>query len=187
MAILNFMVFFPGKEKKETRFIEKIHSSLIQNNLMGDWFNSEACDKFYKNINKSYVLDINTVAEGDAKLHTIREDKTNRWKAGMLIDFFINARTKNMLRFAPRVKVVSVQKIEITYFDEQNPKFTAQLSKIAAEYYNEVEVVVDNEVLNAKAINELVKNDGFVTPEDFFAWFNKDFSGKIIHWTDLKY
>lgn len=23
--------------------------------------------------------------------------------------------------------------------------------------------------------------------EDFFNWFNKDFSGKIIHWTDLNY
>lgn len=181
MAILNFMVFFPGKEKKETRFIEKIHSSLIQNNLMGDWFNSEACDKFYKNINKSYVLDINTVAEGDAKLHTIREDKTNRWKAGMLIDFFINARTKNMLRFAPRVKVVSVQKIEIEWYFENQV----------------VQIFIDNERMFSYDIKypedlstkfkHFVQNDGFSTIEDFLDYFNKDFSGKIIHWTDLKY
>lgn len=180
MAILNFMVFFPGKEKKPTFFKEKIWTAILTKGIT-----CNAIELF--DLAKHSLPEQMGLKDHSPKLHTIREDKTNRWKAGMMIDFFINARTKNMLRFAPRVKVVSVQKIEITYFDEQNPKFTAQLSKIAAEYYNEVEVVVDNEVLNAKAINELVKNDGFVTPEDFFAWFNKDFSGKIIHWTDLKY
>ena len=36
-------------------------------------------------------------------------------------------------------------------------------------------------------LRELAKNDGFESVEDFFAYFNKDFKGKIIHWTDLQY
>lgn len=28
---------------------------------------------------------------------------------------------------------------------------------------------------------------GFDSVKDFFRYFNKDFKGKIIHWTDLKY
>ena len=33
----------------------------------------------------------------------------------------------------------------------------------------------------------LVQNDGFASISDFFKFFNKDYTGKIIHWTDLKY
>ncbi|OXA76380.1 hypothetical protein B0A58_07345 [Flavobacterium branchiophilum NBRC 15030 = ATCC 35035] len=47
------------------------------------------------------------------KIHTIREDKNDRWKVGNKIDFFINARQKNMFRFAPVLPVVNTQKIEI--------------------------------------------------------------------------
>ena len=57
-----------------------------------------------------------------AKVHTIREDKNNRWHAGTMIDFFINTRQKEMFRFAPVLPVVSVQKIEIkwfTFFDKK--------------------------------------------------------------------
>ena len=164
---------------KPTYFVEKIWEAFLQ---LGIQFKADEMKIGIEALPEGYKIKTNS-----PKIHTIREDKKNRWKAGVMIDFFIHTRTKDMYRFAPRVKVVSVQKIEITYFDEQNPKFTAQLSKIAAEYYNEVEVVVDNEVLNAKAINELAQNDGFDTIEDFFAYFNEDFTGKIIHWTDKRY
>ncbi len=33
----------------------------------------------------------------------------------------------------------------------------------------------------------LAMNDGFDSVEDFFKWFNKDFSGWIIHWTMFRY
>ena len=33
----------------------------------------------------------------------------------------------------------------------------------------------------------LVQNDGFASISDFLKFFNKDYTGKIIHWTDLKY
>ncbi|MCH5690012.1 hypothetical protein LWM68_40800 [Niabella sp. W65] len=34
------------------------------------------------------------------KIHTLREDKNDRWTKGIMIDFFINSRTKDMFRFA---------------------------------------------------------------------------------------
>lgn len=41
--------------------------------------------------------------------------------------------------------------------------------------------------LKRSQIEELAMNDGFESVDQFFAWFNKDWKGKIIHWTDLKY
>jgi len=36
-------------------------------------------------------------------------------------------------------------------------------------------------------LKTLARNDGFESVDDFFKWFNADFQGKIIHWTDFKY
>jgi len=36
-------------------------------------------------------------------------------------------------------------------------------------------------------IERLAENDGFNTASDFLEWFDHDFTGKIIHWTDYKY
>jgi hypothetical protein len=36
-------------------------------------------------------------------------------------------------------------------------------------------------------LNKLSKNEGFNLVDDFFRFFNKDFEGKIIHWTNYKY
>ena len=105
------------------------------------------------------------------KLHTIREDAKNRWKPGTMIDFFINCRQKDMFRFAPKLPVVSVQDFVIKRWGTK-PKV----------YINDSFFPLpDKEVLN------LAQNDGFDTVKDFFEYFNKDFTGKIIHWTDFKY
>lgn len=34
---------------------------------------------------------------------------------------------------------------------------------------------------------KLANNDGFDTTDDYFKWFNRDWRGSLIHWTDLKY
>lgn len=34
---------------------------------------------------------------------------------------------------------------------------------------------------------ELAVNDGFDSDEMFFKWFDKDFDGWLIHWTDKRY
>ena len=48
-------------------------------------------------------------------------------------------------------------------------------------------MIIDNIVLTNKQIEQLAKNDGFDSVQDFFNWFNEDFNGRIIHWTDFKY
>lgn len=111
------------------------------------------------------------------KIHTIRQDKNDRWKPGVMLDFFINARQKNMFRFAPRIPVISVQKVFMTYLPHLGNGF---------------EVSIDGKYLYKKEIEQLAINDGFDNVEDFENYFisqmkDDEFSGKIIHWTNLKY
>ena len=113
------------------------------------------------------------------KLHTIREDKSDRWRAGVMIGFFINARQKNMFRFAPRIPVVSTQRILMSY-----------------AYANIIHITINGRRLNDWQEKEkLAINDGFESWGDFVDYFipiiekseNGFFTGKIIHWTDLRY
>ena len=54
-------------------------------------------------------------------------------------------------------------------------------------------IYVDGKELHIEQRLILAKNDGFCLPNgepsliNFGLWFNKDFDGKIIHWTDFKY
>lgn len=114
-----------------------------------------------------------------SKLHTIRHDPHNRWKPGMKIHPVINNRTKNRFQFAPVVKCVSVQKIEIKYWNK------------CGDYPN---IIIDKhygyhayEKDGFEFMEQLALNDGFPSVEAFFQYFNADFKGKLIHWTDLKY
>lgn len=112
------------------------------------------------------------------KIHTIREDKKNRWKAGMMIDFFINVRTEDMFRFAPRVPVTSIQKITMSY-----------------SWNYIINIWINGRELTPSERLKLAINDGFDSWEEFFEYFypliksteDNFWKGKIIHWTDLKY
>ncbi len=116
------------------------------------------------------------------KLHTIRKDKNNRWKKGSEIHFSINIRTKEQQQFVPVIKVESVQKIEITEM------IMTQTTYCYVTKNNKIyKVEVDGYSLTENQIKKLAINDGFNSADDFFEWFNGDFTGKIIHWTDLKY
>ncbi len=103
------------------------------------------------------------------KRHTIRAGK--RWRPGMMIDFWINMRTKDQFRFAPRVPVVSVQDIEIKHGFAKSHR----------------QVIVNTWIMPNDEVEELAINDGFPDLESFFKWFDSDFEGQIIHWSDLKY
>lgn len=108
------------------------------------------------------------------KFHTIREDSKDRWKAGMNIHFVINSRAKNRFQFAPVSPCVSVQDIRISWtYDNSRP----------------LDVIIDNTAFNPYGITvqSLAINDGFKSVDDFFKYFNKDFNGKLIHWTGLRY
>ena len=90
-------------------FVEKIWLSLLSD--------KEYCNQIY-DYEKRHVELFDDYFETpdyglESKLHTIREDKTNRWKAGNDIHFVINNRTKDRFQFAPIVKCKSVQNIEI--------------------------------------------------------------------------
>lgn len=161
--VLSFKTQINGKP---TYFVEKIHSGLLQNGIID--FEGISFEDQNFNLNK--------MAESQPKLHTIRKDEKNRWKKGRIIDFFINSRQKNMFRFAPRIPVVSIQKIKIKHV------------KNDPDYLDHTSVDVDDKrLLQKDALLHLAQNDGFECFADFAAYFSEDFEGIIIHWTDLKY
>ena len=158
---------------KPTYFVEKILKS----------FDGKDCTEDDKLMLKEAIyLELLSPFKYDEvkpKLHTIREDKNDRWKPGVMIDFFINARQKNMFRFAPRIPVVSTQRILMSY-----------------AYANIIHITINGKRLNDWQEKEkLAINDGFESWDDFVDYFipiiekSEDgfFTGKIIHWTDLKY
>lgn len=114
------------------------------------------------------------------KIHTIREDKSNRWKIGNKIHFVINNRTKNRLQFAPVLTVKAIQEIII--------KHNKGIIDVWIDGTMYEVITFNNKPVDwPPLIQELAVNDGFDSVEDFFKWFDKDFKGKIIHWTDFIY
>ena len=174
---------------KPTYFPEKIITGLEQNDLI-TFDESEYLFKTKVFVNKPkgelkgehfHIIKFDGTINHKPKLHTIREDKNSRWKVGTKIDFFINARQKNMYRFAPVLPVVRIQNFEIVYE--------------TSFYRKRHPVVFINNVMFYDAVGhrneykmlDFVNSDGFDTIEDFFDYFDKDYVGKIIHWTDLEY
>lgn len=125
------------------------------------------------------------------KLHTIR--KGNRWKAGKTIHFATGQRTKNYQCFHV-AKCVSVQSIEIIDCDNIPPsQYNNQVHVVSREFggvyfYNAFMIKVDGRALTVDEIITLAHNDGFDSTKGFYEWFEfKEFSGQLIHWTDLRY
>ena len=112
------------------------------------------------------------IIEG-TKIHTIREDLHDRWKPGMKIHAATGVRTKKYNCFYED-ECVSIQQIEIKY--------------PAPETCKDICIIkVDGVHINFESALKLIKNDGFEGFEDFTQWFDSDFKGKLIHWTDLRY
>lgn len=117
------------------------------------------------------------------KLHTIRLDPHNRWKPGMSIQMVYRGPKYSILdhfnKGIPELeKCVSVQKIEIRWW--KNTVLRKRFPWIKF-------VKVDGRLLNPDEYFKLIRNDGFDSTPQFQKWFNEDFTGKLIHWTDLKY
>lgn len=111
------------------------------------------------------------------KPHTIRKGK--RWRPGMLIHFFEwtgKPYRSPHFKFAPKVTCVSTQEIDIIWTDPDKASLPQPLI-----FIDRVWICDEQQKLN------LAINDGFDSLESFYAWFNQDFSGQIIHWTNLKY
>jgi len=180
--ILGFSSVFPNGvlKGKRTHFVEKIHVSLKYNNehsissIYKNWFEE-------KQILKGYNFNFKVGVDCKPKRHTIRVDEKRRWKPGMKIHFYINVRRKRMFNFAPILHVKSVQKIEIVRVANVFTPYTIQCNN------KTYQILIEGQCLKYETIVQLIYNDGFDTVKDFFEWFDKDFSGVLIHWTDLKY
>lgn len=165
----------------ERKFVEKIWASIIQSVAIGEELHHhesllETCDHFgwdeyYLNTAEPFVK---------PKIHTIREDKSDRWKAGNDIHFVINNRTPERFQFAPVVECVCVQEIVIDH-SPSNPGIVRVTIEKKLIYEGS-----DSSDRNSR-MWEIARNDGFDSVEDFFTYFDKSFTGKIIHWTEKKY
>ena len=152
----------------KTYFIEKINLGLWQNQLIKRIDYIDSLEEYRSKFNSNW----DWKPKLSPKLHTIRKDEQKIWRAGMDIHFVVNGRTKNRFQFAPVVKCVSVQEIEIVHGLKRDKQAL---------------VKVGDKVLHISEIKELAMNDGFESVEDFFNYFNQDFKGKLIHWTNLRY
>ena len=160
--ILSFKTQINGKP---TYFVEKILNCISLKSLSEE------------NLSQYFLHTGLGAHRSTPKIHTIRTDEKNRWKKGVLIDFFINARQKDMFRFAPRIEVFSIENIEIVHSDFHGDK----------GYDKGSWVLIDDIVISSCWVDTLARNDGFESTGDFFDYFNEDFKGKIIHWTDHQY
>jgi len=152
-------------------FLEKIWLGLLQGpgNL----------EESYYNYQRRYIEKFGKTWDGDSfgeflepKIHTIRRDLDNEWKAGMDIQLVINLNSPDEFQFVPTLKCQSVQRIQIDYSNLIN---------------DGPAVFIDYELMDRYSLAQLVVNDGFPTIDDFFLYFNEEFSGNLIHWTPLRY
>jgi hypothetical protein len=172
---LSFKTHIDGQP---THFVEKIWKGLIVNkDILGISFNNR--HHWLTKCVYSGNMDEAWAAATGIKIHTIRADPKNRWRVGMLIHFVIKNRTPKRFQFAPTIPVKAIQEIYIRW--------------CGAVVY----VYIDGKPFYSSLTNEpemhyqcmffLATNDGFDSVEDFFKYFNTDFKGKIIHWTDNTY
>lgn len=165
---LNFTTHINGKPNY---FAQNILDGLAVHNIITDKQYFDYVDKLFTKI------DYERYFNDRYKIHTIREDKNNRFKPGINLHLVINPYQKGKrLQFAPLIKCTSTQSIIIKYC--YNPK---------TENFDLPFILIDDKELNKQQICELALNDGFNSLQDFFAYFKTDFTGKIIHWTNFKY
>jgi hypothetical protein len=108
--------------------------------------------------------------ERDEKIHSIREDRHGRWRAGRLIQCSHSVRTKHFNCFTTKF-CTGTQRIVFRW--QENPRKCI--------------VYVDGRELSISEIKQLAFNDGFPDTNSFLRFFNEDFTGKIIHWTLYRY
>jgi len=153
-------------------FLEKIWKGLLQG--------PGSLEESYQNYQRRYLGKFGQCWDGDTfgeflepKLHTIRKDAANEWSAGLDIQLVVNIKTPDEFQFAPTLKCQSVQRIQIDYSNLINAAGPA--------------VFIDYQLIDQETLLCLAINDGFPTIADFFAYFNKEFTGNLIHWTPISY
>jgi hypothetical protein len=141
------------------------------------------------------------------KIHTFREDKHNRWKAGMKVQMvYRGAGYKIIDHFNKDIpeldRIRSIQKIKIEWHKETFMSMPRKHVNIYVDSRLMVEATLRDGFIGCShnyrhvkgivALSELTPdliavNDGFSGLSHFFKWFKKDFEGKILHFTDFRY
>ena len=122
---------------------------------------------------------VKKIAVDKTKIHTLREDLPNRWKAGVKIHCSINIRRPNQKTFFETV-CTGYQRVTMKT-DNVN-----------------IFIYVDGRLLRGTEVVKFYQNDGFKTFDEFSSWFmplcqkaqaetNQLLKRKLIHWTDFRY
>lgn len=178
------LAFSTQIDGKPTQFVEKIWEGLLRSGLEFD------LKDFSIYLFKVPGLGEYVIGDLPAKLHTIRRDEKDRWKEGRDIHMVIHNRTPNRFQFAPVVKCVSTQVFQIRWMEEEYAEvglLYRQVQVTIGDYVNIASFFNGKLYRSFPKLNELAINDGFESVEAFFEYFSEDFTGKIIHWTNLKY
>lgn len=113
------------------------------------------------------------------KIHTIRTDRTERWKKGMKINFWRGNPRNTKMTPKPHQfhesTCTSVQKLDMDFVHGGGLK-----------------VYVDNRELEPFEVEALALADGFNDAKQMEEWFlarvpANSFKGRLIHWTKTKY
>lgn len=119
------------------------------------------------------------------KLHTIRQDKKGSWQAGKTVHAVIKNRTAERFQFCPEFEVKSTQSIDIQY---RRTSHKTEVVVLIDEVVIGEAIWVNCRLVNSSmTVDQLAINDGFDSTNEFFEYFNEDYSGVIIHWTNLRY
>jgi hypothetical protein len=115
------------------------------------------------------------------KTHTIRTDRTERWKKGQVIHFW---------RGNPRNTKATPKPHQ---FHECNCRSVQSFEMTFELDIHNIEVKIDNRFISDNEILELAIADGFDSIEDMTNWFfgqldgKNCFKGRLIHWTKKVY
>lgn len=124
------------------------------------------------------------------KIHTIREDKTNRWKVGTKIHPWMH-NPRNVQKNPHPIDIESFYVVSIQKIDIWNDKEAGAMSIWIDENLLGMIFYEENGNIDhvSPTIKRLSRNDGFDSPKEFFDYFKDKcpFNGKLIHWTDFKY
>lgn len=116
------------------------------------------------------------------KIHTIREDKKCRWKVGMKIHFWRGNPRNNKGVNKPYPFMIPGEEPVVKRIDD---------IRIYLEPDNYLLIDVNGRTLGPYAHDSLIMNDGFYGNTSFKKWFlpdgKREFTGRLIHWTDFEY
>ncbi len=104
------------------------------------------------------------------KIHTIRRDLDNVAVAGEELEM-----------------ICDPDKGDPFEFYNDYCRHTQDIRILYSSMYQYPYVSIDGKSLMRSQIEDLVTNEGFDGVDQFFKFFDKNYDGKIIHWTDYEY